>query len=81
MPLNMSFGVQFRCKKCGDWFEDLSQHVCIAPLAPPKPRAPALPVVEAKRNKGGRPSLNEPWLALGIKRRAYFYRKKAGKLT
>lgn len=68
----MSFGVQFRCKKCSGMFEDLSHHLCIAPSAPAPP--------VAGRNKGGRPSLNEPWQALGISRRAYFYRKKAGRL-
>jgi hypothetical protein len=76
----MGFGVQFRCKKCNGLFEDLSQHACIAPPTPPKPPAPVIPAAKAKRNKRGRPSLNEPWRALGIGRRAYFYRKKAGKL-
>lgn len=33
-----------------------------------------------KSRGGGRPSLNEPWVEMGISRRTYFRRKKAGKL-
>lgn len=37
--------------------------------------------IGGKKSKGGgRPSLNEPWKALGISRRTYFRRKAAGKL-
>ncbi|HIF9218099.1 TPA: replication initiation protein, partial [Photobacterium damselae] len=31
-----------------------------------------------KSTGGGRPSLNEPWVELGISRATYFRRKKAG---
>ena len=35
---------------------------------------------ENASKKLGRPSLGEPWIALGMKRRTYFARKKAGLL-